>query len=86
MDAPRCGVCGKAEWRHICSGSGVSDRVRGGDRHAVDMLAPAVTHSVTHKAAVTHKRTNAARQKDYRAAHADEVKKRNRERMAAKRS
>lgn len=94
MDAPKCGTCGKVEWRHICSGTAgkpekqvkpaarvkteLPGRPRSVDRNVIGTPAPAVTrgvtHTVTHKPAVTHKRTNAMRQKDYR------------ERMAAKRA
>lgn len=60
---------------------------------AVTHSAEAVTHnpdSVTHNCnaqepTVTHKRTNAERQHAYREANQDQVRARNRERMAAKR-
>ena len=76
--------------------TGLATAPRRGDRKTVDAPVPVVTHSargVTHKPlSVTHTvepvthRTNAERQKAYREAHLDQTRKRNRERMAAKRT
>ena len=69
--------------------TGLATAPRRGDRKTVDAPVPVVTHSarsVTHTVEPVTHRTNAERQKAYREAHFDQTRKRNRERMAAKRT
>ena len=92
MKAPKCRLCGKEEWRHVCAGAAETVRRVAKPGLPRDVPVTHATDSVTHNAVpVTHiekpKRSSASeRQRQWREAHKDEARAKTRERMAKRRA